>query len=171
METKFYEFSQNNTGGSFVTDSKLCHRLIIEASSASEASDIAEDLGCYWDGVEDGSDCPCCGDRWHNYPDAIDLKKINDKWKGYEYSTWVGSNEKPEEALERIKSRYPKSEWFDEPRIEEKYGSQRIIGRMKMNTLEEYAQVTADLYGWTKPDIRIFYKNGDVKEIFKDGED
>jgi hypothetical protein len=42
---------------------------------------------------------------------------------------------------------------------------------MKMNSIEEYAQVMADLYGWTKPDIRIFYKNGEVKEIFKDDED
>jgi hypothetical protein len=169
MKTKFYEFSQNNSGGSFVTDSNLCHILIIEASSSEEASNIAEDLGCYWNGVEEGSDCPCCGDRWYNYPDFIDLEKINTQWKGYEYSKWIDNKEKPEEALERIKSRYPKSEWLDEPKIESKYGSKRVIGRMKMNSIEEYAQVMADLYGWTKPDIRIFYKNGEAKEIFKDG--
>ena len=60
---KFYEYSQNNTGGSFTTDDKLCHRLFIEANSSTEADEIAEGLGCYWNGVDEGSDCPCCGDR------------------------------------------------------------------------------------------------------------
>lgn len=77
METKFYEFSQNNTGGSFVTDDKLCHKIIIEAVSEEEAIQRAEDLGCYWDGVMDGIDCPCCGDRWHPFPSEIDLSE----WK------------------------------------------------------------------------------------------
>jgi len=48
METKFYEFAQNNTGGSFVTNDKLCHRIFIEATTESEAVQKAEDLGCYW---------------------------------------------------------------------------------------------------------------------------
>jgi hypothetical protein len=24
----------------------------------------------------------------------------------------------------------------------------------------------ANLFGWTSPDVRVFYKNGEVKEIF-----
>lgn len=36
-----------------------------------------------------------------------------------------------------------------------------------INTVEEYAQYLADKYGWCKPDARLFYKNGEVKEIFK----
>lgn len=28
---KFYEYNQNNSGGSFIVDKNLCHRLMIEA--------------------------------------------------------------------------------------------------------------------------------------------
>jgi len=42
---EFYEFTQNNTGGSFVTDNKLCHRVIVEASSEKEAIRKAETMG------------------------------------------------------------------------------------------------------------------------------
>ena len=76
MENRFYEFSQNNSGGSFVTDSKLCHRLFIEAKNEEEAIEIAESLGCYWNGVNEGLDCPCCGDRWYNSPDEIKILEI-----------------------------------------------------------------------------------------------
>lgn len=61
----FFEFSQNNSGGSFDVNDKLCHQLFIEANSRDAAVEIAESLGCYWNGVEEGNDCECCGDRWH----------------------------------------------------------------------------------------------------------
>ena len=107
---KWFEFNQNNSGGSFIVNDKVCHRLFIEAKSFDDAVEKAEELGCYWDGVINGVDCPCCGDRW--------------------------------------------SCWDDEP-ID-----------LKNNSIEEYAQVLADKYGLTTPDIRIYYDDGKVKEIF-----
>lgn len=59
----FYLFNQNNSGGSFIVNDKVCHRLFIEADDGREALRVAESLGCYWDGVSKGLDCPCCGDR------------------------------------------------------------------------------------------------------------
>ena len=61
----WYQFSQNNSGGSFVVDDKLCCELYIEAQNTDEANTIAERLGVYFDGVEQGLDCECCGDRWY----------------------------------------------------------------------------------------------------------
>ena len=61
----FYELTQNNSGGSFEVNEKLAHLLFIEADSVEEACLFAESLGCYWDGVDEGWDCDCCGDRWH----------------------------------------------------------------------------------------------------------
>lgn len=63
----FYDFRQNNTGGNFVVDGArgISVNVIIEADSYSEAVERAEWIGLYWDGVESGSDCPCCGDRWY----------------------------------------------------------------------------------------------------------
>lgn len=61
----FYTYRQNNSGGSFKITKKIKHYVIIEADSASEADEKAESIGIYFDGVEKGRDCPCCGDRWH----------------------------------------------------------------------------------------------------------
>lgn len=170
METKFFEFSQNNTGGSFVTDDKLCHRLFIEAESAKEAISKAEDLGCYWNGVDEGQDCPCCGDRWYPSGHAVDFEEMNKRWGGYEVAEWLekkrGEKISDVEAISNLKSQYPGSEWLTEPVLEDKYGSQRVIGKIKVDSIEQYAQIMANLFGWTEPDCRIFYKDGSVKEIY-----
>lgn len=73
--TMFWEFNQNNSGGSFVFDEKrgLTHYVIIEAKSRDEAISRAEDIGIYFNGCDDGRDCSCCGDRWYPpYQDAGD---------------------------------------------------------------------------------------------------
>jgi hypothetical protein len=57
----FYTFSQNNSGGFFKPPAI---HVIVEADSAKEANEIAEENGLYFDGVRDGVDCSCCGDRW-----------------------------------------------------------------------------------------------------------
>ena len=164
---KFYEYSQNNTGGSFVTDDKLCNRLFIEANSSSEADSIAEDLGCYWNGVDEGSDCECCGDRWYSAYSAIDLTSMTrEKDSSYPVELRVDRKASADEALASLKERYSEFEWIKAPSINEKYGSQIIEGSVKINSIEDYAQVIADQYGWTYPDARIFYYDGSVKEIF-----
>ena len=61
--SKFYTFSQNNTGGRFIGPAQF---VIIEADSAEQANSIADNNDLYFDGIGDGRDCPCCGDRWHS---------------------------------------------------------------------------------------------------------
>jgi hypothetical protein len=63
-QSKFYKFHQNNSGGKFVVNEYLAEWVYIQAKSADEANEIAEDKGIYFDGVSSGRDCPCCGDRW-----------------------------------------------------------------------------------------------------------
>lgn len=65
MTRKLYEFIQNNSGGVFDVDDKVCHIVYIEAESAEEANRKAVELGIYFNGVEGGYDCDCCGDRWY----------------------------------------------------------------------------------------------------------
>ncbi len=62
----FFTFNQNNSGGEFVLneDAGLTHYVIIEAPDAEAADAKLESLGGYFDGVEEGQDCSCCGDRW-----------------------------------------------------------------------------------------------------------
>lgn len=154
---KFYQFSQNNSGGSFDSDDKLCHRLIIEANDEDQATSIAESLGCYWNGVDKGLDCECCGDRWDNYPDEIKIDK------GYPISEY-NSN------LEYVKEKYKNFSFLEEPKIvEKKIGKTlytNVQASIKLENIEDYAELLAKLYGgWTKPDTRIFYLDGSVSEF------
>lgn len=110
--TKFYEWNQNNSGGSFDVDGEITHTIYIEADSYDEAEKKALDLGVYYDGCGRGLDCYCCGDRWYE-GDEVELPHYSGK-----------------------------------------------------ETVEEVAQYVSDKYGRCKPDARIFYKDGNVKEIF-----
>lgn len=147
----FFEFNQNNTGGSFDVDGKLCHRLIIEEDDYRKAIKKAEELGCYWNGVEDGLDCDCCGDRWY--------KPYSDRGIviPYEYASFTKAD------AEKITESYDDIESYN---VEKPHRPDMNFG-VKFNTIESYAQYMADRYGWTSPDARIFYKNGEIKEIFK----
>ena len=64
LPAKFFTFDQNNTGGHFTFNDTLSAYVIIEAHTAEQANEIAERIGIYFDGCDDGSDCSCCGDRW-----------------------------------------------------------------------------------------------------------
>ena len=83
----FYTYNQNNSGGHFDFDAKagVSHHVIIEADSEEQANDRAESIGLYFNGVEDGLDCECCGSRWYspqdgttvpsNYGESVNLKQ------------------------------------------------------------------------------------------------
>lgn len=158
----FYEISQNNSGGSFVVNDKLCHRLIIEAASAKEAWKFAKTLGCYANGCAKGKDCSCCGDRWYKPSeyDVLDLDKYNKEEFEIDY---YGSGD----LLEGWNRLYGNLEKIGELHLDKKYSFNRAACKVKFNSILEYLQCTANRYGWTTPDIRVFYKNGDIKEIFK----
>jgi hypothetical protein len=72
----FYTFRQNNSGG-FYDGFPF---VIIEASSPVQANELAQDYGVYFNGVEQGRDCPCCGDRWYTMSesDASDIPTVYD---------------------------------------------------------------------------------------------
>ena len=79
---RFYEFVQNNSGGSFDTNHAkgIGQRVWIQATSADHANDVAEKIGLYFDGCTDGKDCNCCGDRWSRVDehDAVENIPVND---------------------------------------------------------------------------------------------
>lgn len=62
----FFHFDQNNSGGIFKHDeaSGIGYGVIVEAKDADEAVYLAERIGLYFNGVCEGVDCGCCGDRW-----------------------------------------------------------------------------------------------------------
>ena len=156
MSSKFYEFNQNNSGGYFDVDENVCHRVIIEANSPEEALEIFEPM------IENQSDsCPCCGERWSTYsPEEVDISKY--KEKGYS----VGIYDHYKNAEERWFKLYGKFPRLEEPTWQIHYKFKEFLGKIYFENVEQYCQFLANNYGWTTPDIRIHYLNGDKKEIF-----
>lgn len=162
----FYVFDQNNSGGSFITDSNLCHRIIIEADSEKEADEKALELGCYFDGVDSGMDCECCGDRW-NGSYLVDFENSNERWGSMEVYLYDNGDD-TNKSIESLSKKYEDYVWAEPPTAEEAYGSTKIRGKIIVRSVEEYAQIMANQWGgWTSPEIRIFYKDGSVKEFFE----
>lgn len=70
MPMPIFRYLQNNSGGHYLGDHDV---IFIEAPSREIANRIANsDFGVYFNGTEDGTDCPCCGDRWSDYPDMCE---------------------------------------------------------------------------------------------------
>lgn len=150
MKKKFYEYTQNNSGGSFVTDDKLCHRLFIEENNSEKANEIAENLGVYFNGCEDGLDCYCCGDRW-SQPDEIEIP--------YRYGCF--SLKEAKKFSKKYNIKYDKTEFRFMGIKEPNPDDYDII----FDTIEKYAKYLCDEYGNDGIDGRIYYKNGKVLEI------
>tara|TARA_R110000824_G_scaffold64097_4_gene167787 strand:- start:193 stop:600 length:408 start_codon:yes stop_codon:yes gene_type:complete len=59
---RWFHYRQNNSGGSFYGP----ENVIVQAVTAEAANERGAVLaGLYFDGVADGQDCGCCGDRWY----------------------------------------------------------------------------------------------------------
>ena len=61
----YFQFRQNNSGGYFDGTALV----FVQADSADDANRIAQDNDIYFNGVADGIDCGCCGDRWRRVYD------------------------------------------------------------------------------------------------------
>ena len=154
----YYEFNQNNTGGSFEVNDKLTHRVIVQADSEDEAYSIAESMGVYFNGVDKGLDCECCGDRWYGC-DEINIEEINKK--GYTLSVYSTK-------IDDWHKRYGYLKILEEPVYEKtSWGIEQIKGKIIFNGVDDYVQFLSNEYGWCEPEARIFYKDGNVKEFFK----
>lgn len=101
VETKFYTYMQNNSGGYWQVDPNkgVAHIVIVEAIDSKDANNRAEKIGLYFDGW---NDCPCCGTRWDSQwgeSDATEIptvygqdpsEYVNDKWaKAFEKEVYV----------------------------------------------------------------------------------
>ena len=93
----FYLFVQNNSGGSFHYDAEagIGINVAFEANSEDEAIERAKDV-IYFDGVNKGFDCPCCGDRWSEYTydsaetiEELGKRKYKNTWTDEDNTMYV----------------------------------------------------------------------------------
>ena len=69
----WYHFSQNNSGGSFTINKNVAEEVFIEAQNVYTANNLGLIIGLYFDGVEQGIDCKCCGSRWYRTKEEISI--------------------------------------------------------------------------------------------------
>ena len=91
---KFFTFTQNNSGGSFDfdIDNGITHYVVIQAKDEEAARKAAKKIGIYFDGVDSGRDCACCGDRWFCYNiDVYDQPMVYSQPvdKAEDFSQWM----------------------------------------------------------------------------------
>lgn len=79
----WYEYRQNHSGGSFDKNDEVTITVLIEEVDATTANYQAEDVGIYFDGVSNGCDCDCCGDRWYEADEPV--KFVHYMWNGRDY--------------------------------------------------------------------------------------
>ncbi|MGW3072762.1 DUF7296 family protein [Kitasatospora sp. NPDC001132] len=108
----FYTYNQNNSGGGFDYDAErgISVFVIVEADSAEGADARAREIGLYFDGVEDGNDCDCCGDRW------------SEAWSGDQVPSIYGTP---------LENHRPYGTWMgDLPEAYVHYADGRVVGRV-----------------------------------------
>jgi hypothetical protein len=67
VDLKWFNFSQNNSGGYFITNDVVACEVLIQARNAAEAIERAERI------FEGHSEyCDCCGERWSFWVDDKD---------------------------------------------------------------------------------------------------
>jgi len=157
IHSKFYEFSQNNSGGYFDVDDNVTHRVIIEAFSADEARAKIDPM------IENQSgSCSCCGDRWSTYyAEEVDFKRYDKKG----YPVCVYTHYKDYEK--RYQTLYGQFKQIEKPTLSKEYTIMGYRGKIAFKNLEDYAQFMANAYGWCTPDVIIHYLDGTKKQIFK----
>ena len=102
----WFKFRQNNSFGHFVGTPLV----FVQADNAADANRIAQDHGVYFNGVADGVDCDCCGDRWYpvhdddaqgrpaaySWSDNITVYSDGDNYTDYSGKVWkvrvIGKN-------------------------------------------------------------------------------
>jgi hypothetical protein len=52
--------------------------LYVYADTPEQADQAAENVGVYFDGISEGKDCACCGDRWTRTYGELDEETIAD---------------------------------------------------------------------------------------------
>lgn len=161
--SKFYEFTQNNSGGYLDLDDKVTHRIFIEAKSEKQALEKFKPMI-----VSQSPSCPCCGDRWNiDWNEYINLDEINKN----AYPVFIYPYYKDPENLWFKKYGYlPRTE---EPKWMKQYSLKKFGTNITFETLTQYFQFLANEYGEVHkkgdneyPDIRVYLLNGGVDEYF-----
>lgn len=153
---KFYEFTQNNSGGYFDVDENVSHRVIIEAETEEEAEEKFRPM------IENQSgSCECCGERWWVSAEEVELERY--KTDGYSATFYTHYKD----YKERWKKLFGMFTRKSKPKIIKQKWGEEFGTLVYLQNIEEYCQFMANRYMFnTSPDSIIHYKNGKIEKIF-----
>lgn len=57
----------------------------VEALTFEAANERARGIGIYFNGIDSGQDCPCCGDRWSEPWDGDEMKAVPEIDEKYDF--------------------------------------------------------------------------------------
>lgn len=153
IESKFYHFTQNNSGGYFDIDDNVCNHVIIEALNEDQARSLLSPLI-----VCQSPSCECCGDRWAiDYPTLVDINRI--KENGYVVSCYNVFSKN--ETKTRWYKKYGGFTLFQKPRWE----NHQFLGRLKFESIVDYAKFISNEYSSSTPAVIIHYLNGEKLKL------
>lgn len=155
IDSKFYHFTQTNSGGYFDIDDNVCNHVIIEALSEEQARSLLSSLI-----VCQSPSCKCCGDRWAiDYPTLVDTDRYQKN--GYAVSCFrVGTKSATET---RWHKKYGGFTILQSPSWER----DEFLGRIKFESIVDYAQFMSDEYSSSTPAVIIHYLNGEKLQVFR----
>ena len=155
METKFYEFDQNNSGGYFDVDENVCSSVIIEAQNEDEAIDILERIT-----GDQSPSCPCCEDRWSS---------CNREFEPHAEGVFL-YDEPNVNIPSKWNDKFGKFKRDEEPSWGKKHSLFKFGCNVNISTVEEYADFLCRKQpNRTSPQIRILYLDGSKQEYFSEG--
>jgi len=78
QQNLFWVYEQTPNRAQYIVDKEkgLSFLVFIEASTAASADAKAVMLGIYFDGIENGIDCACCGPRWFPAEQSVSTPEI-----------------------------------------------------------------------------------------------
>lgn len=157
METKFYGFSQTNSGGYFDEDENVCNRVFIEAENEKQAIAKFEPM------IENQSpSCHCCGERWSSYsPDEIDLAKYQKD--GYYISIYTHYKDYQQRWF-GLYGNIPRKE---EPVLIKKSYGEEFGTKVYFENIEQYAQFMSNAYSISSLGAIIHYADGRKLKFFQ----
>lgn len=94
IKPHYYWYNQNNSGGGFDDNESVTYHVFIQAHDVEAANQKATELGIYFDGVAEGKDCDCCGDRWTYPEDTGETPKMYGELLEAFVDTWSAFNRK-----------------------------------------------------------------------------
>lgn len=137
---------ERSDGRKIIFNKKFCDRVFIEAGTADQAINRANEIGC-------------CGNGVHAA--EIDLAKY--ELEGYRVSVCDNMYKSTEQEWN---NKYGEYEVVENPSLQVVFAFPEYSGRIKFRDIEEYVRFLIEEFDWDTP-TDIYYSDETIKRIWR----